>query len=131
MFCAKCQELIPEGDEMNYMGKVLCEDCYVDAISLPKTCDVAAVYSAKLARNQAGHKGTDGLTELQKEIYEYVKDNGGKVTFESLMKIFHLSEPDMVRVFAPLRHCELLKGTVINGVAYCLIMEGGPGSIGI
>ena len=47
MICEICGELILEGDEMNYMGKVLCEDCYIDAVSLPKTCDVAAVYSAK------------------------------------------------------------------------------------
>lgn len=59
--------MIPEGDEMNYMGKVLCEDCYVDAVSLPKTCDVAAVYTAKLTRKLAGQEGTDGLTELQKQ----------------------------------------------------------------
>ncbi len=131
MICEKCQEIIPAGDEMKYSGKVLCEDCYVEAISLPKTCDVAAVYSAKMARKQAGQQGTDGLTELQKGIYEYVKVNGGKVAFEALMKKFQLSDPEMRRVFAPLRHCELLKGTIIDGVVYCLIMEGGPGSIGI
>jgi len=131
MICEKCQEIIPEGDEMNYMGKVLCEDCYADVVSLPRTCDVAAVYSAKLSRKLAGQKGTEGLTELQKEIYEYVKANGGRVTFENLMKKFQLSDPEMRRVYAPLRHCELLKGTMINGILYCLIMEGGPGSIGI
>jgi len=76
MICAKCGEEIPRGDEMNYMGQILCEDCYVDAVSLPKTCDVAAVYSAKLARKAAGQRGTEGLTELQKKIYEYVKVNG-------------------------------------------------------
>lgn len=129
MICTRCQEEIPQGDEMNYMGHILCEDCYIDAVSLPKTCDVAAVYSAKLARKLAGQKGTEGLTELQQEIYEYVKVNDGKVTFEALMKKFQLSETQMRRVFAPLRHCELLKGAIIDGIPYCLIMEGGPGSI--
>lgn len=131
MICESCQEVIPVEDQMNFMGKVLCEDCYVEAVSLPKTCDVAAVYSAKLSRKLAGQKGTEGLTKLQKEIYEYVKVNDGKVTFEALMKEFQLSDPEMRRVFAPLRHCELLKGTLIDGIPYCLLMEGGPGSIGI
>ena len=130
MICKKCKEEIPQGEDMNYMGQLLCEDCYIDAISLPKTCDVAAVYSAKLSRKLAGQKGTDGLTELQKEIYEYVKVNG-KVTTEALMKKFQLSETEMRRVYTPLRHCELLKGTVIDGTLYILIMEGGPGSINI
>ncbi|MHB8125848.1 MAG: hypothetical protein ACYDEJ_09465 [Desulfitobacteriaceae bacterium] len=128
MICVKCREEIPNGEEMNYRGQVLCEDCYVDAVSLPKTCDVAAVYSAKLTRKLAGQKGTDGLTELQKEIYEYVKVNG-KVTPNVLMQKFQLSETQMIREFTVLRHCELLKGTEIDGIRYMLIMEGGPGSI--
>lgn len=66
MIFTRCQEEIPQGKEMNYMCKILCEDCYVDAISPPKTCDVAAVYSAKLARKLARQKGTKGLTDLQK-----------------------------------------------------------------
>ena len=130
MICAKCQEEIPKGEEMNHMGEVLCEDCYVDAISLPKTCDVAAVYSAKMTRKLAGQKGTEGLTELQKEMYEYVKVNG-KVTPEALMKKFQLSDTEMHRVFTPLRHCELLKGTKIDGIVYIMIMEGGPGSLDV
>ncbi len=131
MNCSRCQEHIPKGDEMNYLGQILCEDCYVEAVSLPRTCDVAAVYSAKLSRKLAGQKGTEGLTELQTEIYEYVKSSGGKVSFEDLMKKFQLSDPEMRRIFAPLRHCELLKGTIIDGIPYCLIMEGGPGSIDV
>ncbi|AKL94103.1 hypothetical protein CACET_c05930 [Clostridium aceticum] len=129
MICSNCQEPIPKGEEMQHWGAVLCEDCYVDAISIPKTCDVAAVYSAKSARKHAGHTGTEGLTDLQKEVYEYVKANDGKVPFGTLMKKFELSDGEMRRVFAPLRHCELLKGAMIDGVPYCVVMEGGPGSI--
>lgn len=128
MICSKCHEEIPEGEEMNFMGNVLCEDCYVDAVSMPRTCDVAAVYNAKLARKQAGHKGSEGLTELQKDIYEYVKVNG-KVTPEDLANKFQLSPSELQRQFTTLRHCELLKGTKIDGEMYILIMEGGPGSI--
>lgn len=128
MICMKCHEEIPQGEEMNHMGKILCEDCYVDIISIPQTCDVAAVYSAKLVRKQAGQQGTAGMTEMQKKVYEYVKANG-KVPFTELMTKFELSEPEMRRVFAPLRHCELLKGTIIDGILYALVMEGGPGSI--
>lgn len=65
MICSKCQENIPDGEQMNYRGMILCEDCYVDAVSLPKACDVAAVHSAKLTRKLAGQEGTNGLTKLQ------------------------------------------------------------------
>lgn len=130
MICVKCREEISTGEEMNYRGQILCEDCYVDTVSIPRTCDVAAVHSAKLTRKLAGQEGTDGLTELQKQIYEYVKATG-KVTPDALMQKFQLSEAQMIRDFTVLRHCELLKGTTIDGVRYILIMEGGPGSIDI
>jgi hypothetical protein len=45
------------------------------------------------------------------------------------MQKFQLSEAQMKREFTVLRHCELLKGTKIDGLRYILIMEGGPGSI--
>lgn len=128
MFCEKCREEIPTGEEMNYRGRTLCEDCYVEVVSIPKPCDVAAVHSAKLTRKLAGQIGIDGLTELQKEIYEYVKANG-KIPLETLAKKFKLSETEFSRVFIPLRHCELLKGTRIDGIVYIMIMDGGPGSI--
>ena len=129
MICARCKEEIPQGEEMNHMGQSLCEDCYIEAIEPPRTCDVTAVYSAKLARKQAGQEGTDGLTELQKEIYEYVKATG-KVTPETLAQKFKLPKWQLEKQFATLRHCELLRGTKIDGVIYILVMEeGGPGTL--
>ena len=122
MICIKCREEIPMGEEMNYRGQILCEDCYVDAVSLPKTCDVVAVHSAKMTRKMARQEGTDGLTELQKNIYEYLMVNG-QVTLDALMQQFHLSESQMSREFTVLRHCELLKATSIEGVKYIVIME--------
>jgi len=113
---------------MEHMGQTLCEDCYIEAIEPPRTCDVTAVYSAKLARKLAGQEGTDGLTELQKDIYEYVKHNG-KITPESLAKVFKLPVWQLQKQFATLRHCELLKGTKIDGTVYIMVMEGGPGSL--
>lgn len=130
MICVKCQDVIPKGEEMNHMGQILCEDCYVEAVEPPRTCDVAAVYSAKMSRKMAGQTGTDGLTQLQKDIYEYVKEKG-KVTPEEVAKNFNLSAGELQRQFTTLRHCELLKGTRIDGVIYMLVMDGGPGTVDI
>lgn len=121
MICSKCRDEIPQGEEMNHRGQLLCEDCYVEAVSIPKTCDVAAVYSAKKTREMAGHQGTEGLTDVQKEMYEHVK-KAGKITREALAEHFKLTEPELQRQFATLRHCELLKGTKIDGVVYITLM---------
>ncbi len=131
MICQKCQEEIPQGEHFEHMGQTLCEDCYIEAIEPPRTCDVAAVYSAKVSRRMAGQEGTDGLTELQKDIYDFVKAEG-PVTHEQIMKKFKLAKWQLDKNFAVLRHCELLRGFREGGQIYVTIWEeGGPGELKI
>ncbi|MDF2571812.1 MAG: hypothetical protein K0R55_3416 [Sporomusa sp.] len=114
LICTKCNNEIPEGEECLHRGQMLCEDCYLEVLEPPRTCDVAAVHGAKLARKMAGQEGTEGLTELQKNIYNYIKDEGS-VTAEQIMNKFSLSKMQMERNFAILRHCELAHGFRENG----------------
>ncbi|KNZ69497.1 hypothetical protein Tfer_1940 [Thermincola ferriacetica] len=109
MKCSRCGDMIPEGESYDFYGQTLCEDCYIGAIEPPRSCDVAAVHSAKKSRAIAGQTGTEGLTELQKDIYNYVRRQG-KVTKPELAKKFKLAEWELDKQFAVLRHCELLKG---------------------
>lgn len=117
MNCARCLEPIPEGESYDHYGQTLCEDCYIGAIEPPRTCDVAAVHSAKTHRAMTGQTGTDGLTELQKDIFNYVK-NQGKATKAELAKKFKLPEWELDKQFAVLRHCELLKGRKEGNTIY-------------
>ncbi|WP_211285073.1 hypothetical protein [Sporomusa acidovorans] len=97
-----------------HRGQILCEDCYLEYLEPPRTCDVAAVHGAKMSRKLAGQDGTDGLTETQKNIYNYIKDEG-PVTVEQIMSKFNLSKIQYERNFAVLRHCELAHGFRKNG----------------
>lgn len=108
MNCARCGCVIPEGESYDYYGQALCEDCYIGAIEPPRPCDVAAVHSAKKIRALTGERGTEGLTELQKEIYNYIEERG-KVTKAELAQKFNLPEWELEKQFAVLRHCELIK----------------------
>ncbi len=114
MICTKCNNEIPEGEQCLHRGHVLCEDCYVEILEPPRTCDVAAVHSAKSARKMAGQEGTDGLTELQKAFYNYIKAEG-PVTAEQIMNKFSLSKLQVEKNFTILRHCELVHGFRENG----------------
>lgn len=117
MKCNRCGCEIPEGESYTYRGETLCEDCYIDIRMPAKACDPWAVHSATRFRERSGLKGIEGMTELQKVIYEFVKSKG-KVTREEVMESFMLPEQEMQRQLAILRHCELVKGYKEDGKVY-------------
>ncbi len=109
MECYKCKDPIPQGEECKFNNNFICEDCYIETLSPPKTCDVAAVHSAKKHRAAMGQTGTEGLTEQQKDIVDFINEQG-KSTKPEIAEKFDLKEKELERQFAILRHCELLKG---------------------
>jgi late competence protein required for DNA uptake (superfamily II DNA/RNA helicase) len=109
MKCSRCGQEMSEGNSYTHLGEIFCEDCYLDIKFEVKACDPWAVYSATRSRESANLKGTEGLTDLQKEIYALVKRKG-KVTREEVIQELSLSEQEMQTQLATLRHCELVKG---------------------
>ena len=109
MKCNRCGQEIKEADSYTHIGETLCEDCYLDMRLGVKACDPWAVHSATRLRENSGLAEAEGLTELQKAIYELVKSKG-KVTRQEVMEIHSLSESEMMAQLAILRHCELVKG---------------------
>ena len=107
--CKRCHREVSNGQSYEHLGETLCEDCYIDIRYPAKACDPWAVYSATRSRESSGLKGAEGLTDLQKAIYEFVREKG-KMTKEDIMKNFNLTEPEMQTQLAMLRHCELVKG---------------------
>jgi hypothetical protein len=75
----------------------------------PKACDPWAVYSATRSRQSQGIIGGEGLTGVQKAIYEFIREKG-KATREELIQRFSLKEIELQTHLAVLRHCELVKG---------------------
>lgn len=122
MYCDRCGEPFVDDEKYSHRGKILCEDCYVGALQPPKTCDVAAVDAAKKHRQMTGQSGVEGLTDLQKQIYYYIQ-NQGKATKQELQEHFKLPEWEVEKQFAILRHCELLKGEKENDNIYIVLFE--------
>ncbi|HBV98187.1 MAG: hypothetical protein JL50_00240 [Peptococcaceae bacterium BICA1-7] len=118
MICDRCKETIPEGDDVfDHYGKNLCEDCYIGAVQPPRSCDPTAVDSARSTRAMLGQSGTQGLTPIQKRIYELICEKG-KISREELFKSFELPQWEMEKQFAILRHCELVRATKEDGIIY-------------
>jgi predicted HTH transcriptional regulator len=80
----------------------------MDILSPPKACDPWAVHSA-----QTFLKGKDKLATLtphQSKIVHYIKERG-EATAEEMIKNLNLTEEELRREFAALRHMEILRGT--------------------
>jgi len=90
-------------------GKTFCEDCFIEGHHRIQACNPWAVRSKKIFREGAGLEGTEGLTELQKAIYDFIVSNGGAKK-EDIAKKFAISILEAENQFALLRHCELVKG---------------------
>jgi hypothetical protein len=115
--CQRCQCDISEDESHSYLSETLCDDCYIDAVSPPKACDPWAVYLATRTRESSGLKGVEGLTSVQKEVYELIK-NKGKVTPAEVMANFNITQRDLQDVVAILRHCEMIRGQKEGDMVY-------------
>ena len=103
MKCDKCNSSIESGDEREHMGKVLCEDCYMDALSTVKACDPWAVYAAKSLSGDSTK-----LTKRQESILAVLKETNG-IEPELLARKLDLKLSDLERELATLRHMEKIR----------------------
>ncbi len=122
MDCEKCgRENLPEDEAFRHAGQNLCEDCYLEIVSVPKTCDPLQVHSAKITREKMGQQGAEGLLPVQKEMYEYLKKHG-KATREEIKEQFDFDQKELEKHVSVLRHCELVKGLKEDGKVYLTLI---------
>ena len=115
--CDKCGSPIVPGEDRDYYGKALCENCYMDALSPTRTCDPWAVHSAK----QLGEK-TGGLqvNAMQEEILTILKETGG-IEPGDLAQRLGLTPADLERETASLRHMEKMRAELREGKKYMIL----------
>lgn len=120
--CARCGSKVAREDIYNYRGQDLCEDCYMGALQPPKTCDVTATHLAKKHRQSSGQTGTEGLLEIQRKIFEFIKKQG-RATREQIMREFEIPGWELEKQIAILRHCELVKGRKEEGETFIVLFD--------
>jgi hypothetical protein len=103
MECAKCKAALAADEVYERGGEALCEDCFLDVMAAPKTCDPWAVHSAK---NMP--KGPSALTPVQQQILEIIQQRG-PVSAAGICSALQISEEEFRRHFATLRHMELAR----------------------
>jgi hypothetical protein len=111
MHCDRCEDKIAPGEESVHHGQVLCEDCYMDALSPARTCDPWAVRSAALTSDQGA---APAFSENQQRILQVLGETGG-TDLADLAERLALKKGDAEREIAALRHMEKVRGALENG----------------
>lgn len=129
MKCARCGRAVDEGASYAWHGQAVCEDCYMDLLNPPRACDPTAVYLATRTREQLGYRGAEGLTEVQRKVYECVKETG-RVKKEELAGRVGVPAAEVERALAVLRHCKLIRASKEGDTVYIVLFdhEGGIGA---
>lgn len=112
MKCERCGESIQEGEEMDYYGQVLCEECYMQALSPAQACDPWAVRSAQTLSQLDEDYSTP--TEIQSRILQLLEETGG-ATAEIIAQKLDMSLPELERELATLRHMERIRAQMRDG----------------
>ena len=107
MKCDRCGIEIKEGEEMNRHGQVLCEDCYMDALSPTRVCDPWAVHTAKSCLPADG--SAPELTDRQSLILKILEETGG-IEPDALASELGIKRSELEKDVAALRHMEKLRG---------------------
>ena len=117
LVCERCGSHIPQDEDREHYGKVLCEDCYMDALSPTRTCDPWAVHSAK----QLGDKGGGLQTNpVQEKILKILAETGG-IEPQDLAQRLNIKPHELEREIAALRHMEKLRGELREGRKYVIL----------
>ncbi len=114
MLCQKenCRAEIEDGEEREFHGLFLCDDCYMDALSPARTCDPWAVRSAGLAKEHGDTTEHGG--GLQQKIIDLIKKSGGLSQTELAEKL-SVRPGDIEREIAALRHMEKIRAAMQDG----------------
>lgn len=99
MICDRCGAGIPEGDEMEYFGRVLCERCYMQALSPAQACDPWAVRSAQTLSQMDDAYST--LSATQADVLRLLAEMGG-LDAAYLAEELRIELPELERELATL-----------------------------
>ncbi len=103
MKCDRCSQTTQKDDQREHFGQMLCEDCYMDALSPVRTCDPWAAHSAKSFEQHNSDPAV--LNSTQTKIIQILKETG-EIAPEALLHRMegNVTKPQLEREFATLKH---------------------------
>ncbi|HSH68296.1 MAG TPA: hypothetical protein VK997_00155 [Deferrisomatales bacterium] len=106
--CPACGARVSPEDLVPHGGRLVCDDCAMNALSPAQPCDPWAVKMATGSfATTADAVAT--LQGLEKALYEQVRERGS-VPVGAAPKLLGVQSAEVQRAFSVLRHMELLRG---------------------
>ncbi len=118
--CDRCGDQIPAGEETDHYGQILCEECYMAALSPAVACDPWAVRSAQTLGQM--DQGYSALSETQARILQILEETGGAEPTVVAQKL-QMTLPQLDREIATLRHMERVRGQMRAGKKILCLWE--------
>lgn len=120
MRCERCQAEVEKDEAREIHGQILCEDCAMDTLSPPKTCDPWAVYTAKslMKGTESGHR----LNPIQSKIVSLLEEEG-PMEPSGLAERLEIKPADLEREIAALRHMEVIRGELRDQKRYIRLWD--------
>ena len=94
----------------------------MEAILPEKTCDPWATFLSTKTREQAGLRGKEGLSQTEKQVYEFIKSQGRTTRAEVMAKL-GLPMEDLTPQLNVLMHAELVKEHSEGGTMYLIPIQ--------
>ncbi len=112
MKCETCNKTFDSEEMREHLGRNLCEDCYMDALTPDMSCDPWAVLNARACTGE--EELPHIINETQAHILNFLEKSGGAEpsTMASELKI---DLPELLRELAVLRHMEKIRSEFRKG----------------
>ncbi|MDD4860270.1 MAG: hypothetical protein PHR56_08755 [Dehalococcoidales bacterium] len=120
MKCSRCGKELLEKDTYAHEGKPMCEDCLMEVGLHTRQCEPWSTYLA--AKERVGKRGTEGLTVMQQQVYNFIKQKE-KTTRDELKANFKFTEAEMDAQLTPLMHSELVKERGVANSLYLTVVR--------
>jgi len=117
--CERCGACVDEEDSYELGNERVCEDCYFDSAMPHGPCDPVAQSGVDKFSEAYGEVKPEELLEMQRDVYEFIKENG-KVTSTEVLRKFGMRQSELTSILIVLRRFKLTKGAKIDGEAYCV-----------
>lgn len=112
MRCEACNKTFDKEEMKEYLGRNICEDCHMDALSTTGSCDPWAIFNTRACVGEDGYPHI--INETQAHILNFLEKCDGAEP-DLIAKTLKIDPADLKRELSVLRHMEKVRDEYKGG----------------